>query len=194
MVESSTVDRSFSWLGRFPLAVDVADTVRMVESRQVELLSNEADLARWIQAEVARFPIARAARGQLAAFREARHVVRALLFAHAEGQPLPRAEISAINRASALSPNFLALTGDGKAGLTELSEVPFDLFRAAVARSTVELISGLGQDALSVCHAPSCGMLFVRQHHAQRWCSSACGNRARVARHAARTAGREVVT
>src|SRR5919109_564196 len=58
-------------------------------------------------------------------------------------------------------------------------------FEAAVARSAIELASR-GEDRLSVCGAPSCGMLYLREHPRQVWCSKACGNRARVARHAAR--------
>src|SRR3954447_9124809 len=39
---------------------------------------------------------------------------------------------------------------------------------------------------IGFCDAPSCGLFFERTRRNQRWCSPECGNRARVARHAAR--------
>jgi predicted RNA-binding Zn ribbon-like protein len=41
-------------------------------------------------------------------------------------------------------------------------------------------------DELGFCDAPSCGQFFTRPRSDARWCSTACGSRARVARHAAR--------
>jgi predicted RNA-binding Zn ribbon-like protein len=44
-------------------------------------------------------------------------------------------------------------------------------------------------DALSLraCLAPSCILYYVQDHPRRAWCSAACGNRARAARHYART-------
>jgi predicted RNA-binding Zn ribbon-like protein len=36
---------------------------------------------------------------------------------------------------------------------------------------------------LRACSAPLCVKYFVKSRHRQQWCSSECGNRARVARH-----------
>jgi hypothetical protein len=36
---------------------------------------------------------------------------------------------------------------------------------------------------LRACHAPGCVLYFVRDHPRREWCSAACGNRARAARH-----------
>src|SRR5919106_3033229 len=111
---STVMDKSFSWLGRFPLAVDVADTVRVVGGNEVDLLVGDGDLARWVRAELPRFPIAAAARGHLADFREVRDAVREVLCAHAEARPLPRSAVAAINRASAGSPSHPSLTDAGE--------------------------------------------------------------------------------
>ena len=42
-----------------------------------------------------------------------------------------------------------------------------------------------GQDGstLRACHAPGCVLYFVKTHPRREWCSVACGNRARAARH-----------
>jgi predicted RNA-binding Zn ribbon-like protein len=36
---------------------------------------------------------------------------------------------------------------------------------------------------LRACHAPGCVLYFVRTHPRREWCSVACGNRVRAARH-----------
>lgn len=180
----TALDRSFSWLGRFPLAVDVADTVRVVGSEKVDLLADDADLSSWISHEVERFPLAGSARGQLEPFRGLRDAVRDVLLAHADRRQLPAHAISEINRASARSPTYPKVGAGGRIQVVAMNDDPYDAFCALVARSTIEVISGPDRESLAVCHAPSCGMPFVRQHGRQRWCSDACGNRARVARHA----------
>lgn len=42
---------------------------------------------------------------------------------------------------------------------------------------------------LSVCHAPGCGLYFVRSHSRRRWCSPGCGDRVRAARYYKRHRG-----
>jgi len=58
-----------------------------------------------------------------------------------------------------------------------------DALLALVAHSAVEVIA---DPDVALCDAPSCGQLFIRTRGNQRWCGPACGNRARVARHAHR--------
>ena len=36
---------------------------------------------------------------------------------------------------------------------------------------------------LRACHAPGCVLYFLKDHPRREWCSTACGNRARAARH-----------
>ncbi|HYW28828.1 MAG TPA: ABATE domain-containing protein [Gaiellales bacterium] len=56
----------------------------------------------------------------------------------------------------------------------------------AVARSAIELLSGRDRERLRVCGAHGCERLFIAATPRRQWCSPACGNRVRVARHAAR--------
>ena len=53
---------------------------------------------------------------------------------------------------------------------------------AAVARDGAALVADAARP-LRACHAPGCVLYFVRDHPRQEWCSVACGNRARAARH-----------
>ena len=65
-----------------------------------------------------------------------------------------------------------------------------DAVLAVVARSAIDLLTGPWSERVRRCEAPGCPRLFVARDARRRWCSSAtCGNRVRVARHAARRRG-----
>lgn len=61
-----------------------------------------------------------------------------------------------------------------------------DLLAAALARHAVAFLAGPDRERLRACPAPRCVRYFVKEHARQEWCKPSCGNRARVARHAAR--------
>ena len=52
-----------------------------------------------------------------------------------------------------------------------------------IADAAIALFTGPERESLRACHAPGCVLYFVKQHPRREWCSAACGNRARVARH-----------
>jgi predicted RNA-binding Zn ribbon-like protein len=54
---------------------------------------------------------------------------------------------------------------------------------ATLARAGVSFFAGEDRVGLRACLAPGCVLYFVKQHRRREWCSAACGNRARVARH-----------
>ena len=54
---------------------------------------------------------------------------------------------------------------------------------AVIATLGVELLAGAERGRLRACLAPNCVLYFVKEHTRREWCSPACGNRARVARH-----------
>jgi predicted RNA-binding Zn ribbon-like protein len=54
---------------------------------------------------------------------------------------------------------------------------------AGFAALAIELFDGDARAQLRACLAPGCVLYFVKDHPRREWCSSACGNRARVARH-----------
>ena len=173
------IDRSMPWLV-FPPAVDLANTVVLTGTGPVDLLTTDDELAAWVDAESARFPEARSALGRLAETRELRNAVHEVLHASARSQVPPETAVAAVNDASAASPLVRTLDGDLEVRHRELGRSGWDRFRGAVGRSAVDLAAG---GTLAECGAPSCGMLFVPASRRQAWCSAACGNRARVARH-----------
>jgi predicted RNA-binding Zn ribbon-like protein len=180
------IDWTLSWLGYFPVAIDLVNTVISPGPGSVDLLADEAKLERWLDKQRHRLPVTDAVLGCLPEVRELRGVVHDLLYAAAEDRTLPPEAIAVLNKASASAPYFPALHRSGRGELQEVNDDPFTVFRALIARSAIELISTDERERLSVCGAPSCGMLFMRDQTRQKWCTTACGNRARVARHAAR--------
>jgi predicted RNA-binding Zn ribbon-like protein len=54
---------------------------------------------------------------------------------------------------------------------------------ASVAIEAIRLLTGPAANQLRACRAPGCVLYFVKSHPRREWCSEACGNRARVARH-----------
>jgi predicted RNA-binding Zn ribbon-like protein len=88
--------------------------------------------------------------------------------------------IATVNAAAAEVPApRLRLAGDTVTLTTETT------VRAALAAVAVEAQHLLthGGETLRACPAPGCVLYFVRTHHRREWCSVACGNRARAARH-----------
>jgi len=62
---------------------------------------------------------------------------------------------------------------------------------AEVAEQAVGLLGGAEAARLRACHAPGCVLYFVKTHPRREWCSVACGNRVRAARHYQRARGRK---
>lgn len=172
------------WLG-FPPAIDLANTVVVTTTADVDLLESGEGLAAWAAAERGRIPGTEATAGRLTEVRALRADVRAALFAAAEGRPLPPGPVAALNRTSAEAPSYPVLRAEGVEEVF-VDDDPFLWFRATVARSAITVLAGDDRDRLAVCRAPSCGMLFLRRGKAQKWCCDSCGNRSRVARHAQR--------
>ncbi len=54
---------------------------------------------------------------------------------------------------------------------------------AALGHEAIELLPGPTAVNLRACNAPGCVLYFVKSHPRREWCSEACGNRARAARH-----------
>ena len=175
------------WLGVFPLALDLANTlVVRTPSAERDLLMTDSDLDAWLAAEAERLPSAHAARGRLLDVRKLRDAIRSTLFAVVAGEPIPSDALSVVNGWSARCPVYPTLDQTGAARWVALRKDPFVAVCAAIARSAIDVARNQPAEELAVCGAPGCGMFFMRRSARQVWCRQACGNRARVARHARR--------
>ena len=175
------------------LAIDLANTLELRrDGTTVDLLADQDGLARWLRhAGGPGSPGGSSGSGgsggtlggdevaaeQLQALRG--HVL-ALFGAAVRQHPLPRAAVTAVNRAAAGAPAVVQL----EAGelVVHYDASPGDAFLADVAASAISMVGGPRRDRLRRCGAPGCGRWFVASRPRQRWCSPTCGNRARVAR------------
>lgn len=175
---------TWEWLGA-DVALDIANTVAVANGVEHDLLRPAGGYERW-----AHFASASPALGpsEAAVLREARSEVlrlrdsiRAVLRATASGKPLPTAAVVELNRVSRRAAEWLELGPNGEARTISPGR-PVDRLLAAYARSAME-IAAAGRTQLRSCPAPSCGMFYRPRRDTQRWCSTQCGTRARVARH-----------
>jgi predicted RNA-binding Zn ribbon-like protein len=146
-------------------------------------LASAGDLGAWLEADGALEPEERAEVSlRLADFLTLRASIRELLDASVGGGPFPAAAVERINEASVRVPRVLRLAPDGPSE-TPLPAGPTTLLLARIAWSAIEL---LGDQDRSPRRCGACGSYFETTRSDRVWCSNACGNRIRVARHLAR--------
>ena len=126
---------------------------------------------------------------RLGEFRSLRDHLRTALIKTVEGVSIPDMAVDELNAASARAATWPVLRVNSTAQKLEIetsdaSETSRIL--ASIARSAIELLGG--PDAARLRQCPACGRFFLASRPSQVWCSGACGNRTRVARHRSRRA------
>jgi predicted RNA-binding Zn ribbon-like protein len=150
--------------------------------------------ARATTAELARARVLRDAARRLAAF-----VTGDSRQAASSAMGSVRDAVAAVNVAvSQLPAPQLELRGGRLEPAAQARPSPVAAGIAQVAGSAIELLSGSAAASLRACNAPGCVLYFAKTHPRREWCSLACGNRARAARHyeklrSARAGRREAV-
>ncbi len=167
------------------LAVDFANTVACQACRCSDVLSDPETFTRWNRAhpELPDVSATTALRGDLISLRRD---VRAILERQAAKRPPTSASVGRLNRVlRTSSTHWRAEFVERRWVLTEVPEglSPTQEWRWRVARATVDLLAGTLGGKLLKCRAPTCDHFVVRRMRDQLWCSPACGNRVRVARH-----------
>jgi predicted RNA-binding Zn ribbon-like protein len=121
-----------------------------------------------------------------AALQQLRGHVRALLAAAGDWDVDPAA-LDALNRAAAAAPSHL-YAEPGAPGPTVARLRPQPVLTAVLSALAEDALVMMHIDAtVLACPGPGCLGLFVQDDPRRRYCSSNCANRARVARHYART-------
>ncbi len=159
-----------------------------------DTLTSAGGLSRWLaERRDALGPAGEELALRLPQFRALRESIGRTFAAALAGRPLPSDAVAALNAASAAAPGFPQLVASDREGPTVTTAMlpvgPTAEILAAIARSAIAIVGGPDRARLRRCEAPSCGRVFLAGRPDQVWCSMACGNRARVARHYAR-AGR----
>jgi predicted RNA-binding Zn ribbon-like protein len=175
-----------------PLAVELHNTLYASGGTVVDGLATERSARAWLDALAERLPPH--GRGRLptrAELIELRDPVRELLHAALDGRTFSQRSVAAINRISAHAPRSPVArwrpAGPPVADVDVHGASRAEVVLAALAADSIDLITGPRREALRACDAPGCVLLFVKDHPRREWCTDTCGNRARQARHYART-------
>jgi predicted RNA-binding Zn ribbon-like protein len=173
-------------------ALDLLNTVAMVDGEPVDFLQGDGDVVRWLARARGG---ARGTRFQgrpgtlLAAARTLRETIRSLVARRKNGQKAPAvlAEAAVLNRFLAEAGSRPELVWDDAGGprleRRRDSRTPEQLL-APLAESAAELLSAADFDLVRPCAGPGCVLWFYdrTKSHRRRWCSMAvCGNRHKVA-------------
>ncbi|GAA3584263.1 CGNR zinc finger domain-containing protein [Nonomuraea rosea] len=183
------------------LILEYVSTVRADRSGLIDTLSDAGGLTDWAGKHAAELGLDPGFRATEESRRETvrlRQAVRALFARAVAPGPPSRADAGAlpgfeealaqVNADALAAPTAprLSWDGDGEPGLHTVVAVPTDAsvrLRARLAAAAMELLAGPDRTLLRTCQAPRCVLYFIKEHPRQEWCSTACGNRARAARH-----------
>jgi predicted RNA-binding Zn ribbon-like protein len=169
-------------------ALDMLNTLAVVDAMPVEFWRTDADVLRWLEYQglLAARPHIRWAEGALAATaRRLRETVRELVVRRkVRRSPLG---VEALNALLAKGASRLELCGDGGKHLhverRYAADTPEALL-APLAESAAQLLAETDFSLVRRCEGQDCMLWFYdrTKAHRRRWCSMGlCGNRAKVA-------------
>jgi predicted RNA-binding Zn ribbon-like protein len=189
-----------------PVAVDLMNTLWADRDGTHDALASDAEVRGWLAAVEGRAEVADAGvAAWLSAcpapelsrvgtdLRALRDAARRLA-AEETQDPRPDARdalvfadgLDVVNRLAARAPVWPVLTwrpGETPSSSARTEGRAGDAVVAWFAAAVVALFGSDVRTDLRACLAPGCVLYFVKEHPRRQWCSSACGNRARVARH-----------
>jgi predicted RNA-binding Zn ribbon-like protein len=175
-----------------PLAIELYNTIYVSDGIVIDGLAEPISAATWVAALRQRLPSGGVGsepnQAELTALRD---VVRDVLRATVEQRTPSRVGIEGLNAASARAPSSAAArwrrSGNPQAIVRFHSDRRADIVISAIAADAIDLVTGPARTELRSCGAPGCVLIFLKDHPRREWCSGACGNRARQARHYWRT-------
>jgi predicted RNA-binding Zn ribbon-like protein len=176
-------------------ALALVNTEIEPRGRPVDLLPDGRALADWLRARGLKAGrSALMVDEDLGRVRELRTAIRVAFTARAVGRRPPRAAIAAINSAAALVGSTPRLrwndAGPGLETVWDRGSRPGDVALAEIAADAIDALVGDRGGRLRLCEAHGCNRMFIQDHRRRRWCSRACGDRVRVARHYRKTTAR----
>lgn len=182
-----------------PLAIELHNTLYAVGGQAIDGLADQPAADVWLDDLAHRLPQADLPSGAWPTVAEVvalREVVGAALHAAVDAGAQDPVALEAINAASARAASAPMARWRPDAhpelGTTFVTATRADVVLGAFAADAVELLTGPRWEDLRACGAPGCVLLYLKNHPRRAWCSNACGNRARQARHyqrARRTGG-----
>ena len=181
-----------------PLPIRLASTVRAGADGVNDDLRTTAALDEWLDAAGIDRAGTHATERELAQARALRDALRRLA-GYVTRDTRPAAASAMTDVAAALdlvnataaevpAPRLVLLDGRLEAGAHQ-GPSPAATGLARVAEQAVALFGGEEAGRLRACYAPGCVLYFTKTHPRRAWCSVACGNRVRAARHYQRVRG-----
>ncbi|MFI5805058.1 CGNR zinc finger domain-containing protein [Streptomyces sp. NPDC051561] len=184
-----------------PLPLDLVNTTFIrggVRGRLLDALAEPADLDHWLSRHRPRFSDslgefladpAPAGDAHLARFLELRLALRSLAGASARRHTPEAKDAQVVNRAARLASHWHELAlGSPLTALPRWPEPdPLLVALGEIAAQAIQLFTGQDADKVRACPAPGCVLYFLKSPARREWCTTACGNRVRVARHSRRT-------
>ncbi|MGV9309408.1 CGNR zinc finger domain-containing protein [Nonomuraea sp. NPDC003727] len=180
------------------LALDFVSTIRATRSGLLDALSDPDALTAWARSRAGELdldPGFTATSEQWRQVVELRLAVRALFARAVAPRPPSSADaarlpafdqaLAQVNAAALAVPAAPQLAWDEDGPALSLVPVgpPAAFLAARLAQAALRFLAGPEVAELRTCPAPRCVLYFVKEHPRQEWCSTACGNRARAARH-----------
>jgi predicted RNA-binding Zn ribbon-like protein len=204
-VTVSTLERPYVLPGE-PLPVRLLNTLWAERGNLRDDLATPADVLAWLH--VNGFPTKSADPSRLNAVVELRAALRTVADHLTRDDRVSASPIDSEDLHHPSDPRVVAAAGDVAAALTLITEhsalaptghlalvdgqvrwsVPppgpaAQDALAIIAATAATLFTGPDAARLRACHGPRCVLYFVQDHPRRQWCSLACGNRARAARH-----------
>lgn len=178
-----------------PLPIELGNATYAVRGQLVDGLQTVEHVAAWFRDNRHRFAVPlddrdllRTNERDLAATRALRDAIRTLTGVAVGGGDAPQEAVETVNQQVRAAPRWRELSwGGGPRALACGSVDRLATARAEIAQQAVDLFGGSDIAQLRACHAPGCVLYFLKDHPRREWCSAACGNRARAARHYERT-------
>jgi predicted RNA-binding Zn ribbon-like protein len=185
-----------AWLLGEALPVELMNTLWTDRDGRHDQLATSAGAAAFLSAHQPALPLpVDAVPGRaLADLRRLRDALRRLAALtvgddrDSDPSPVPdaAAAVEIVNRCAATAPRWSGLAWPAAGAPRREAHAaggPAQAAVAGIAEQAVELFTGPLRERLRACRAPGCLLYFVASHPRREWCSDACGNRVRVARH-----------
>lgn len=180
-IRRASLDAGFT-VGGENLAIDLVDTIKLAVDPARDLFEPEGRHPEFWRLHAPQLPPGAAdAPPDLPATLLLRSAARAVFTATLDGAPPPAADVAVINETARLATPVPQLGSDG---VTWQPSGDGDLALGAVALSVIETVANHAHE-MRRCARVGCSMLFLSAGVKRVWCSDSCGNRVRVARHAA---------
>ena len=178
-----------------PPPIELGNTTFAVRGRLKDGLETTGHLAVWLRDMGPRLAVTLTdddlrgvTEADLRLARELRDTVRALDAAAVARRAPDPDTVAILNRHAGRTPRWRELRTDPEPRTTECAAGrPVAAVLSALAEDAVDLFAGRLRDNVRACPGPGCVLYFIRDSTRREFCSTGCANRARAARHYARS-------